>query len=452
MEIFNDRNCSKALVIGAGSGRDIASSVLVTEKLRKLGIRVDLAGFLTPWALHTFDGKLEKPVNELAGNSSRKFIASMEGVFLDSYFEPELPKLNRELGLEIGKFYLFSLQYGTARLRNRLERLIKENSYDTVIALDVGGDILARKRDYPRLLTPIVDFSCLSILAGLRSRAKTYLSVAAPGVDGEISCQNLEEIFDEFEQKGLVLASEELKKGSSGYRAFQRINNEINSRTGSRSNTFRLIEKVVSSTSPHIADTIKKGRVVKGKRWRWKLSFPVDLKPSLAKRIYHFDLKSIHSIRDTGLCYKNILEAFMKLKRLGAGGTEVDLSFVPGCIEGGKYKEILFLLTPPERLEDRVRKAILEHGIKLTAQGEIERSVILKKDRHALNLPPNLEVHDFLPLVEMTKKEAFVQVLCKPSYADIDMTDRVGRDEINKGVQGPCKGATVGEGIQVEPL
>ncbi|RLB82934.1 MAG: hypothetical protein DRH17_04045 [Deltaproteobacteria bacterium] len=390
MEMFNDKNYSKVLVIGAGSGRDMASSVLVTEKLRKLKIGVDLAGFLTPWALHTFDGELEKPVNELADKKSRKFIASREGVSLDSYFEPELARLNREFGLEIGAFYLFSLQYGTENLKDQLERLIKENSYDAIIALDVGGDILARKKDYSWLLTPIVDLSCLSILAGLRLKIDRYLTVVAPGVDGEIPCQNLIELFDELKSKGLVLGSEALGKSSSNYQVFQRISKHISSQTRSHSNTFRLIEKVVSATSAHISETIEKRVSVKGRRWR--LSFPVDLKPSLAKGMYHFNLKSVHSIRDVRLRYEKIFEAFLKLKQLGAGGTEVDLSFIPRAIAGGAYKDTIFLLTPPERLKGKVRKDILEYGIKLTEQGDIPCSVILEKDRHALSLPPNLDV------------------------------------------------------------
>jgi hypothetical protein len=392
MEILDKKNYSKVLVIGAGSGRDIASSVLLTDKLRKLGVGVDLAGFLTPWALHTFNGELEKPVNELADKRSRKFIPSREAVFLDSYFEPELAKLNGEFGLEIEKIYLLSLQYGTANLGAQLESLIKKNSYDAVIALDVGGDILARKKDYPWLLTPIVDFSCLSILAGLRSKIDSYLIVVAPGVDGEIPCRNLQEILDELNTKGLVLCIEELRTSSSNYQAFRRINDEISSRTASYSNTFRLIEKVMCSSRAHISETLEKRVSIKGRKW--KLSLPVDLRQSLAKCIYYFELRSIHSIRNVGLSYKNIFEAFVKLKQLGAGGTEVDLSFVPGSIEGGDYKDTIFFLTPPERLGRRERKGMLEHGVKLTADGDIQCSVILAKDRHTLNLPPILDVHE----------------------------------------------------------
>jgi hypothetical protein len=392
MGIFSKKSYSKALVIGAGSGRDIASCVLVTEKLRKLGIGFDLAGFLTPWALHMFDGELEKPVNELADNRSKKFIASKEGVFLDSYFEPTLYKLNREFGLEVGHFYLFSLQYGTERLRSELEDLIRKNAYDVLVAVDIGGDILARKKDYPWLLTPIVDFSCLSIVAGLRSTIDTHLTVIAPGVDGEIPCQNLQEILDELEGKGLVLGFEELTNSSSHYQAYQRINHEINSRTGSASNTFRLIERVLASSKAHISETLEKRVSVEGRKWH--LSFPVDLRPFLAKGVYHFDLRSIYSMRNTGLSYGSVFEAFRKLKELGAGGTELDLSFVTGSIGDGGCEDIVFLLTPPDRLEESLRIEILTYGIQLTARGDIPCSVILAKDRSALEIPSNLSIHE----------------------------------------------------------
>jgi hypothetical protein len=392
MEIFSKKGYAKALVIGAGSGRDIASCVLVTEKLRKLGIAVDLAGFLTPWALHMFDGELEKPVNELADKRSKKFIASREGVFLDSYFEPTLYKLNREFGLEVGHFYLFSLQYGTASLRGELEDLIQNNAYDVLIAVDIGGDILARKEDYPWLLTPIVDFSCLSIVAGLRSTTDSHLTVIAPGVDGEIPCENLQEILNELEEEGLVLGFEELTKSSGHYQAYQRINREINSRTSSVSNTFRLIEMVLASPRAHISETLEKRVSVEGRIWN--LSFPMDLRPFLAKGVYYFDLRSIYSMRNTRLSYQSVFEAFKKLKELGAGGTELDLSFVPSSIDGRGYQDAVFLLTPPDRLDEGIRKEILEYGIKLTALGDIGCSVILAKDRHAFHLPPELDVHE----------------------------------------------------------
>ncbi len=390
MSPLSDKRYRKALVIGAGSGRDMASGILVTERLRELKISSDLAGFLTPWALHTFDGELERPVNQLTGAQNRKFIASRKEVSLASYFEPELVALNAELGLGIGRFYLFSLQYGTEVLRKQVDGLIQDNEYDVVVAVDIGGDILARRRDYPWLLTPIVDLSCLSILAGLRSQAELYLTVIAPGTDGEIPRRNLVEIFDELDGKGLVLHSEALSKGSRGYQVYERINRRISSRKGSQSNTFRLIAKVMSSTNEEISETLEKRASLNGKEWRF--SFPVELKASLAKRIYHCNLKSVRAMREVEIKYENALEAFVLLKQLGVGGTEVDLAAVPVAITNGSYDETVFLLTPPERLEGKVRKEILEYGLKLTAEGKIPYSMVLGQDMQTLQLPANLDV------------------------------------------------------------
>jgi hypothetical protein len=391
MELFTEKNYSKALVIGAGSGRDIASCVLVTERLRQIGVKFDLAGFLSPWALHMFDEVLEKPVNELTQKKSKKFIPSREGVFLDSYFEPTLYRLNKEFALGVGSFYLFSLQYGTERLGYELERLVNKNSYDAVVVVDIGGDILARNQDYPWLLTPIVDFSCLSIIAGLNSEVDSHLIIVAPGTDGELQSESLQEILAEFRQDGLVLGFEELTRGSSHYEMYERVNLEINSRTRSRSNTFRLIEKVLDSNA-NVLDAREKRVFIKDRKWH--LSFPVDLWPSLARGVYHLDLRGVYSMRGGGFVYESVIEAFRELKAVGAGGTELDLSFVTGSADDKGSNDIVFLLTPPDRVEESVRKEILTYGMQLTARGDIPCSAILTKDRSAVEIPSNLSIHE----------------------------------------------------------
>jgi hypothetical protein len=391
MRLFTEKRYSKVLVIGAGSGRDMASCVLVTDRLRQMDVEVDLAGFLSPWALHVFGRQLEKPVNRLTQKKTRKFIPSRENVSLDSYFEPTLYRLNKELDLEISAFYLFSLQYGTERLRQELERLIEANAYDAVIAVDIGGDILAREKDFPWLLTPIVDFSCLDILAGLSSALDSHLAVVAPGTDGELPGQNLQEILSELQQEGLIWGFEELTKDSSHYRLYERVNREINSRTGSRSNTFRLIDRVLDA-SENVIDTRHKRVFIKDKKWQ--LSFPLDIRPSLAKGMYHLDLKGVHSIRTAQLKYESVFEAFTTLKALGTGGTELDLSFVKTFAGDVGDRDIVFLLTPPDRIEESVRRDILSYGVQLTARGDIPCSVLLAKDRSAIEIPSNLSIHE----------------------------------------------------------
>ena len=103
--MLKQKKYSRALVVGAGSGRDFASAVLLTEKLCKSGAKVDLAGFLAPWALHEFDGKLEQPLNRLT-KKSRKFSPNNCSLSLEGYFEPHLLSLNKEMDLGIKNFYL----------------------------------------------------------------------------------------------------------------------------------------------------------------------------------------------------------------------------------------------------------------------------------------------------------------------------------------------------------
>ena len=185
---------------------------------------------------------------------------------------------------------------------------------------------------------------------------------------------------------------EELNRGSSHYKVYERVNREINSRTGSRSNTFRLIERVLSTSNSSLLESREKKVSIKERKW--SLHFPVDLWPSLAKGVYHLDLKGVHDMRDAELIYENVFEAFAELKALGAGGTELDLSFVTGSMYGRGHKDALFLLTPPDRMEETTRKEILEYGVRLTSRGDIQRSVILAKDRGVFELPPNLDIHE----------------------------------------------------------
>ncbi|MBU0460048.1 MAG: DUF1152 domain-containing protein [Nanoarchaeota archaeon] len=301
---------SKALVMGAGSGRDIASSVLITEKLREYGIDVDLAGFLTPWALHKFDGKLEKTLNK-SSKPSRKFIATKEDVSLDSYFEPELPDINEKLGLGIGEIYLFSLQYGTERLKEELEGLVKQGDYDLIVAVDVGGDILAHRQDLGSVYTPIVDLTCLEVLADLKTTADKYLTVVAPGVDGEIPSERLKEIIGNER----VLRREQLTPESGNYQIFVQIYDEINRRTKSSSHTGDVIRKVVEGESD-LTEEYKRNNV----------SFIVQLDRDLASGIYYFDLEAVKSQRrNIHFSYENVSEAHKLMKEMGVSGTEVDL-------------------------------------------------------------------------------------------------------------------------------
>lgn len=367
---------SKALVIGAGSGRDMASSVLITEKLREQGIEVDLAGFLTPWALHEFDGELEKVVNKLSEKPARKFIATKEDVSLDSFFEPELVRINQEFGLGIGDIYLFSLQYGTERLKSALESLVAQKSYDLIVAVDVGGDILARRKDLGSVFTPTVDLSCLEILTDVRTTADKHLVVVAPGVDGELTSVQLGEIFRDFEGKDTVKAQEQLNTKNRNYKTLAKVYDEINRKTHSSSHTADIFRKIVEGMSD-FAEIYRRNLRVHERVWN--VTFPVQLNPALADKIFYFDLDKVKSQR-RNICvsYESVLQAYVQLKEMGVCGTEVDLTYVPKRIGNGEYSHCVFILDPFSRVSDALRKEIIDYGIsKIKEIGEV---LIQEKD------------------------------------------------------------------------
>lgn len=319
----------KALVIGAGSGRDIASAVLLTEKLRKQGVQVDLAGFLTPWAVHEFAGKLERPINTLDGSPTRKFLANKREQSIP-FFEPELFKLNTELGLGLEEIHLFSLHYGTLGLLDAIQRLVRTKEYDLILAVDVGGDILATREDCRYIYTPIVDLTCLNILTWLDTSADLVLSVIAPGSDGEIPSRRLAEIVAELRVKGILLGGEGIFNTSQEFSAFFGVNSEINSRTRLHSQTFDSIVKIVNSDH-NLTETYK--------RRNKDEEFQVELIKGFADRIFHFDLREV--ARRLGFSLPSDCLSVLLLARifqaLGCAGTEVDSFHVPVCIIDGDY-------------------------------------------------------------------------------------------------------------------
>ncbi len=324
------KSYKKALVIGAGSGRDIASAVLMTEGLRRQGVKVDLAGFLTPWTVHEFSGKFEKPINTLDGSLARKFLANKREQSIP-FFEPELFRLNTELGLGLEEIHLFSLHYGTLGLLDAIQRLVRIKEYDLILAVDIGGDILATREDFRYVYTPIVDLTCLHILSWLDTSADRILSVIAPGSDGEIPSRRLTEIISELRVRGILLGEEEISNTSQEFSAFFGVNSEINSRTGLHSQTFDSIVKIVRSDSDLVEIYKRRSR---GEE------FQVELIKGFSDQVFHFDLRRVAG--RLGFFLPSDCPSVLLLARifqvLGCAGTEVDSFHVPVRIRDGDYK------------------------------------------------------------------------------------------------------------------
>lgn len=356
----------KVLVVGAGSGSDMLTSLMVAHHLIVNGATVDLAGFLTPWALHSFDGQMEQPVKQLKNERTRKFFAQSPDVSLD-FFEPTLFVLNKHERWGINDMYLFSIQYGTKRLQMDVAQLIAQQEYDAVFIVDVGGDILARKQDFSRVFTPIVDKTCLQIFNQIETQAEKILAVIAPGVDGELPREVLREVFDYYSEHEYICAREAIEEASSGYQFFRHALARLQEGQSFHSNTIRLIHALVigdvSTGSPFQKQIVMHDR-------KWVIEFPVYLDLDLVRNIYYLSLDDVQATARVSAQYSNVTEAFLLFKSLGVGGTEVDLKYIPRDIAHGSH-ELNFLLHVMNRMphdqrveiETYVAAHVLQHMI-----------------------------------------------------------------------------------------
>src|SRR5258705_10156913 len=109
------------------------------------------------------------------------------------------------LDLDIVAFWGFSSQYGTAALFEAVLELIERRRIETVIAVDVGGDILSTDRDRPTVLTPIVDFSCMDLVRALHGRVRTMIAVIDPGICGEVTADSLRTTIDDLAGRNALI-------------------------------------------------------------------------------------------------------------------------------------------------------------------------------------------------------------------------------------------------------
>jgi len=380
------------LIIGSGSGRDIASAVLVRELLRKQCTNVDLAGFLTPWALHYFDSKVEEPINSKFTNAT-KTILSRTKTNIKTFFEPFLNEYNKKYNLDINDIYLFSLHHGTHKLLYEIIKLIKIKKYDTIFVVDVGGDILARKDDFKTLITPIVDLSCMEIISALPFKGRIFLAVIAPGACGEIPAEQLSIILDEFLTSELYIDKAKYTSNSKAYRSFEALNKEINIRFNSYSNTVNIINEIINyNINSNYNAQFKKKYIIENKKY--EVTFNRDIPKEFFNIIYFFNLREVKEKRlDFKMQFDTLLEGFLRL-RANVCGTEIDIAYLPLRLKEDNKIFSIFLLTPNCYAKGDLRRNIIQAGIHSIIHNQIKYSIILNVDKIYLTNMGNFKIQN----------------------------------------------------------
>jgi hypothetical protein len=377
---------NRTLVIGAGSGRDIASAMLAVGMHRERFGSIDLAGFLTPWAWHSFDDQPERPINQLRGRAV-KFLAGQPDRPLTSFFEPSLPAVFADRGIEVDDIYLFSLQYGTAALERPFRELVSTGGYDRIVAVDIGGDILARRQEFGRVLTPLIDFSCLELLTALSSSVSVELVVVAPGVCGEVASDALTQIFETLAHGGAVTSVEHYTADTPAYREFVAVNQELERLTTARSHTFRVVTELAARAPQQDAYDKEFVRRYQIGDTAFDVTFPVSIAPRLHNQIWHLDPARVHRLlARPALHFRTLLDALAVAKNASLCGTEIDCTLVTADAATAGRGPTVFLLTPCCYAQGRLRRAIIAAGIETWALRRAVPVVLLAHDAEDADL------------------------------------------------------------------
>jgi len=307
----------KPLVIGTGGGNDIVSACLVVANLRDKGIIADVAGVCSPGAVHTYEFSEEMPINVVT-SGTRRYIHS-KNVKEISFLDSKIPELLGNEGIS-SRVYHLSFRHGTRRLIEDLGCLVKERGYDGIIAVDVGGDILARGKKDPTILSPLMDFSTLYVLSKL-STPSTLVEFGLQ-TDGELRPQGCAEILDELRSGGIMLDEQEIKLADKPVQVFKRINDRVKH---VRSGHAVVMALKTLESSEDLHEDYRFGVRVLDQHVTY--NFPITLESKYFGKVFIIDLKKLAETRKLAFPYKNTLELFLKTKQIVDTKTEMDLLY-----------------------------------------------------------------------------------------------------------------------------
>ena len=195
---------SGVAVLGAGGAGDIISAYVMCRVLEDLfGVEscVPVALLWERWVKDPFPG----PVTKDAVRGAR--VSKCVWVSRDTYvvrpgnyvFRPNASIVAEVFGSEIPAF---TLEDGVLGVVECLEE-VREAGYSHLMALDVGGDVLARGWE-PSLWSPLAD--AVSV-AAVSHFSDSSVAVLAPGADGELPANYVLKRIEEVMRRGGYLGA-----------------------------------------------------------------------------------------------------------------------------------------------------------------------------------------------------------------------------------------------------
>lgn len=282
-----------------GGGSDTFSGLIPTTYLRHLGFKVFHFGVLSPTA-HHFQGEkgLDQPEEAILKPSSDLQRAILtEPPLRIGNTETQLVDFARSLPFfEPDTSFLLSAKRPPSEMANELSRLMdqllsdqgQDRSNALVIAADFGADILSRGE--ASTISPDLDAIVLRQLIELPDDFTKLSWLFWPGVDGELSPEDLREKFEAL--KPHILASSQLSLQAQWMLDFDRLfkTKIAHIRAG---NTIPLSFEILKEPTQNAAysSTIKKKFAVGDQRLQKE--FPIRLDPALVRTSYLIDIRAL---------------------------------------------------------------------------------------------------------------------------------------------------------------
>ena len=196
-------NIDRAIIVAMGGGGDIVGASHLYNAFKRDGIRAYLASI--PWERYVVDpvpGPLS--LNDFNGNI---VLRDNYGVILGETYVIHngyiiVPQVSRVWRILKTPIIVYDSMEGYRSLLKGIVDTIRYFNADTIIGLDVGGDVLATGLE-EELWSPLLDHLALSAIhdAVRITGTKGYIGVFGLGADGELDRRTLEKYIAELMEK-----------------------------------------------------------------------------------------------------------------------------------------------------------------------------------------------------------------------------------------------------------
>ncbi len=213
MESFSEfvKEYKKILVFGAGGGGDSIGSLHIYFRVKELGGEPLLGAVI--WERYVVDPApgplpLEALIDvEPIGWSAA--IANGNSYAIRPFGEVK-PQLFRVAKILNEKVLAIDISKGAEGVRQGIEAAMEVLGIEAAIAVDVGGDILAKGCE-AEIWSPLAD--SISLAGLVEAKVPSLLAVHAPGADGELPSNKVLEYISIVARKGGLLGITGLQKG-----------------------------------------------------------------------------------------------------------------------------------------------------------------------------------------------------------------------------------------------